>query len=96
MLSNNVLVCKVNLLLCSAGYYINAERSRNPEYCFHDYIKGLESGIQAESEKMLGRQNISCPVTMAMAISMAVHELVSDDHLRKVHSIFKWLFVGKY
>ena len=77
-----IYYCK---LLCSAGYYINAERSRNPQYSFHDYIKGLESGIQAESEKMLGRQNISCPLTMAMAVSMAVHELISDEHLRKVN-----------
>ena len=73
------------LLLFSAGYYINAERSRNPRYSFHDYIKGLESGIQGESEKMLGRQNVSFPLTMAMAVSMAVHELISDNHLRKVH-----------
>ena len=71
--------------MCSAGYYINAERSRNRQYSFHDYIKGLESGIQAESEKMLGRQNISCPLTMAMAVSMAVHELISDEHLHKVN-----------
>ena len=43
---------------------------------------------------MLGRQNISCPITMAMALSMAVHELVSDDHLRKVnHTV---LIVGNF
>ena len=79
---------KILLHVCSAGYYINAERSRNPQYSFHDYIKGLESGIQAESEKMLGRQNISCPITMAMALSMAVQELISDDHLRKVNLMY--------
>ena len=80
-----VIILLLLQLLCSAGYYIDAERSRNPQYSFHDYIRGLESGIQAESEKMLGRQNISCPLTMAMAVSMAVQELNSDEHLRKVN-----------
>ena len=72
------------LFFSSAGFYINAERSRNPSYGFHDYLQGLESGIQSESEKMLLGHNPSFPVTMTMALSMATEQLASDPTLRKV------------
>lgn len=74
----------------SAGFYIKAERERNPCYGFHDYIKGLEKGIQNESEKMLLGQNTSHPVTMSMAVSMAVQELATDPHLYKVILLECW------
>lgn len=72
------------MLSLSAGFYINAERERNPDYSYHDYIKGLEKGIQTESEKMLLGQNVSYPVTMKMAVSMAAQQLATDPHLHKV------------
>ena len=45
---------------------------------------------------MLGRQNISFPLTMAMAVSMAVHELISDEHLRKVHACIIYHIAKKF
>ena len=72
------------LCTCSAGFYIAAERKRNPSYSFRDYLSGLEKGIQDESEAMLISQNLSYPVTMTMAITLTLQGLLEDPNLNKV------------
>ncbi len=69
----------VSVLLCSAGFYIKSERTRNPKYAFVDYVTAWNHGLQEEGEKMLVQQNRSYPVTMRMAVTMATKQLAFNN-----------------